>query len=167
MRHILSLTALVALAACMGGGGTGVTSGAAGAGAGAASGPVAVDTAGFAELLNGVRAQNGADAVTYDARLAAAAQVHADDMSQNGFFSHVGSDGSTVAERVAAQGYRYRIVAENLAVGHQSEAHVMEGWTNSPGHHQNDINPAFEEFGLSRADGGGRPYWALVLATER
>lgn len=180
MKHVLSLVAISLLCACGGsgtnmpapstGGGTtgGGTTGGGTAGGGTTGGPATVDTASFAQLLNGVRASNGAGAVTFDARLAAAAQAHSDDMSRNNFFSHIGSDGSTVGDRVSAQGYTWRNVSENIAHGQRSEAEVMTAWTNSPSHHEANINPVYEDFGLSRSvSASGHPYWALALATEQ
>lgn len=120
----------------------------------------------FEGMLNGVRAANGAGPVTFDARLGAAAQVHANDMLSNNFFDHQGSDGSNVGQRVRRQNYNYRAVAENIAKGYQTEESVMNGWTNSPGHHRNNINPVYEDFGLARAGSGSNRYWVLVLGSE-
>jgi uncharacterized protein YkwD len=42
----------------------------------------------------------------------------------------------------------------------------MTDWTNSPGHHANNINPAFEDFGLGVTGTGGNRTWVLVLGAE-
>ncbi len=119
----------------------------------------------FDQMLNGVRAVNGAEPLSFDNRLARAAQVHANDMLRNDFFSHTGSDNSEVGDRVTEQGYTWSRVGENIARGHQSEAAVMRGWTNSPGHHRNNINPNYQDFGLGKAGSGSSLHWVLVLAT--
>ncbi len=121
----------------------------------------------FTNMLNGVRAGSGADPVSYDARLGAAAQTHANDMLANSFLSHTGSNGSSVGSRVMAQGYTYSVVGENIARGYADEAAVLNGWVNSTDHQANNVNPSFEDFGLARAGLGRDQYWVLVLATEQ
>ena len=56
-------------------------------------------------LINEERARYGLGPLAYNATLAAAAQGHANDCTQRGWCSHVGSDGSTVQVRVARAGY--------------------------------------------------------------
>lgn len=172
MKYIAATTAICFLSACLGGGGGSSVS------TSSSTNPVSTPPASvtvptppqpqnFAGMLNNVRASNGAGAVSFDARLGRAAQAHANDMLANNFFSHTGSDGSNVGQRVARQGYQYRTVGENIARGYQTEESVMQGWTNSPGHHANNINPAFEDFGLAKAGSGSNRYWVLVLGAER
>lgn len=120
----------------------------------------------FAGLLNDVRADNGAAAVSYNAQLDAAAQAHADDMLRNGYFSHTGLDGSSPGDRARRAGYDWRTYGENIASGYRSEEGVMAGWTGSPGHHANNINPAFEEFGLGLAMDGRGSRWVLLLGAQ-
>ena len=121
----------------------------------------------FAGMLNAVRADNGSAPVSFDARLGRAAQVHANDMLAMGRMTHTGSDGSNAGQRITRQGYNWRTWGENVARGYQTEASVLNGWVNSPGHQANNINPNFEDFGLAKAGSGSQLYWALVFASER
>lgn len=121
----------------------------------------------FANLLNNMRARHGAAPVTHDALLDLAAQRHADDMLANGYFSHTGRNGSTLRERVDATGYEWRAIGENIGMGQQTEQEIMDGWTNSPGHHENNIRPVYEEFGLGYARNGRDTRWVLVLGDPR
>lgn len=121
----------------------------------------------FGNLLNDVRAQNGAPPVTFDARLNDAAQSHAEDMLENNYFAHQGLDGSTVGTRVQAEGYNFARVGENIAAGYRSEQTVLNGWVNSPGHQRNNVDPEFEEFGLGYVRDGNDTRWVLVLGTEQ
>lgn len=123
--------------------------------------------ASFAGLLNSVRIENGAGGVTYNAQLDQAAQSYAEYMIDADFFAHDGLDGSTVVERVEATGYQWSALGENLGRGQRSEAEIMKGWTDSPGHHANNINPIFEEFGLGYDTDGSETRWVLVLGTPR
>lgn len=128
--------------------------------------PSSADNAAFGTLLDGVRMANGAGSIAFDARLASAAQAHADDMLANGFFSHTGSNGSSVGDRARAAGYNWTNIGENIALGQQSEAEAMDSWMNSPGHHANNINPNFEDFGLAKAGSGANTNWVLVLGRD-
>lgn len=120
----------------------------------------------FAGLLNDVRAGFGADPVEFDARLGLAAQTHASDMVTQGYTSHVGLNGSTLAERVAATGYAASALGENIGQGQQNQAEILAAWEASPGHHGNNIFPGFEDFGLGTDGTGGNIRWVLVLGTE-
>lgn len=178
MKWFISIVALSALSAC---GGASTGGGASGLPASStappptspSTGPTAPSTGGgannasFATLLNDVRLTNGAGNVTFDARLANAAQGHADDMRTNNYFSHTGLNGSSPGDRITAAGYKWRTYGENIARGQQSEQEVLTAWTNSPGHHANNINPNFEDFALAKAGSGSNTYWVLVLASEQ
>ena len=128
-----------------------------GSGGSVASGPFPE----FATSMNTARAGPGLNPLGFNARLAAAAQVHADDMSTNGFFSHVGSDGSTFDQRILAQGYNYAWAAENIAWGYATQQAVFTAWMNSPGHRANMMSAEPTEFGLAWAPGN---YWVLEMA---
>ncbi len=104
------------------------------------------------------------------APLTRAAQSHADDMLNKGYFEHSGSDGSTAAQRVAASGYRYRRVGENIALGPENAQEVVHGWLASPGHCQNIMDAAFLDIGIAYAvSSSGRPriYWVQDFAQAR
>lgn len=62
-------------------------------------------SAGIAPDLNAFRVANGQAPLAADARLARAAQLHADDMSAKTYFSHKGQDGSSAGDRVKREGY--------------------------------------------------------------
>ncbi|SEW30179.1 Uncharacterized conserved protein YkwD, contains CAP (CSP/antigen 5/PR1) domain [Cognatiyoonia koreensis] len=174
MKPVYSVALLATLAAC---GGTSISENVVSSGGSLASPtttipavapvPDTAQDASFADLLNGVRRDNGADDVTYNAQLNTAAQRHADDMLENDYFSHTGLNGSSVGQRVQAAGYNFRRVGENIAAGYQTETSVLDGWVNSPGHQRNNIDPNFEEFGLGFARDGQDTRWVLVLGTEQ
>lgn len=111
--------------------------------------------------INAERSANGRSVLTYDRRLEKAAQMHASDMANRGFFSHTGSDGSDVRHRLKRAGYKYCVAAENIAWGQKSRAGVMNGWMNSKGHRKNILNHKVKSVGLAEASGG---HWVMVLA---
>jgi uncharacterized protein YkwD len=99
--------------------------------------------------------------------IAAAAQKHSDDMADNNFFSHTGSDGTNVADRLTNAGYSWRTAGENIAAGQTSVEAVMTDLLESPGHCLNIMNNRFEEMGAALAenpDAEYRRYWTQNFA---
>lgn len=111
-----------------------------------------------------------ADLVWNDA-LTQAAVVHSDDMVAGNFFSHTGSNGSTVGDRVTAAGYAWRGVGENIAAGQVTVAVVVDGWMKSDGHCANLMNAAYRDIGVACVSGNAntsyRTYWTQDLGTAR
>lgn len=103
------------------------------------------------EQINQVRLQNGLNALSNNEQLAQVARNYSQQMARDNFFSHTGSDGSTLAERVEAGGVRYRVVGENLFKSTNAPEPVplaVEGWMESQGHRENILRPVFTETGI-------------------
>ena len=142
----------------------------------AAAGNVAADVL---RLVNAVRGQvqhcgrsvmSAVPPLRLNQLLSDAALVHAQDMLRFNYFDHTGRDGSSPAERVAATGYRYRIVGENLAAGPETPQEAVRGWMASPGHCQNIMDNRFSELGVAfAATRSGRPriVWTQEFAAAR
>jgi uncharacterized protein YkwD len=98
-----------------------------------------------------------------------AAAGHARDMVANQFFSHTGSDGSSVSARINAIGYAWASVGENIAAGQPTVSRVVEAWMDSDGHCANLMNPAMEEFAVACVynTGNRSNYWVMELAKPR
>lgn len=109
--------------------------------------------------------------LAWNDNLARAAAAHSDDMVAGNFFSHTGSSGSSVGDRVTAAGYAWRGVGENIAAGQPSVAVVVDGWMKSEGHCANLMNAAFRDIGVACVAGNAntsyRTYWTQDLATPR
>lgn len=108
--------------------------------------------------------------LTWSCQLRDAATAHTQDMVDNNFFNHTGSDGLKVSDRVTATGYSWRTVGENIAAGYANEQQVMQGWLTSEGHCRNIMNPAYKDFGsavmfTNQADYSS--YWTQVFAAPR
>jgi uncharacterized protein YkwD len=108
-----------------------------------------------------------APAIAWNDRLTQAATAHSQDMQANNFFSHTGSSGSTLAQRVDATGYAWSAIGENIAAGQTSINSVVDGWIGSPGHCRNIMNPNFTQMGLACVPGGSgntySTYWTMDL----
>ena len=118
----------------------------------------------------GNKAFNAARPVRWNDSLAEASRLHSEDMARFNFLSHSSRDGSTPAQRVERTGYRYRITGENIAGGQLTPEDVVAGWTNSPKHCANLMNPVFTEMGVAFAvDRRSRMgvYWTQEFGTPR
>lgn len=114
----------------------------------------------FGAALNQERARAGLAPVSLNDKLRAAAQAHAFDMVRMGFFDHASPNGARPADRVAAQGYNWCHVAENIAKGQPTEIAVLRSWMDSPAHRRNNLSPRATEYGL----GNAADVWVLVMA---
>jgi uncharacterized protein YkwD len=70
-------------------------------------------------------------------------------MANHNFISHTGSNGSSVDDRVAAQGHTSGGVGENLGGGQKNIAHLMEELLASPAHCANLMRPDYRDFGAA------------------
>jgi uncharacterized protein YkwD len=121
-------------------------------------------------LVNAERGKQGLDPLEVNPQLMTAAQSHAADMATQDYFSHIGEDGSTVADRVNGAGYAWTALGENIAAGSATPAVVMQQWMNSSGHRTNILNPAFQQIGVGyiflQNDSGSltyQHYWVQVF----
>jgi uncharacterized protein YkwD len=114
---------------------------------GSSPAPAADVTAEVTRLTNIERAKAGCGALRVDARLAAAAQAHSEDMVDRDYFSHTSPDGEGPGDRAAAAGYE-SWSGENIAAGYPTPAAVVQGWMNSAGHKANIVNCRSEATGV-------------------
>jgi RNA polymerase sigma factor (sigma-70 family) len=110
-------------------------------------------------LVNVQRAQNGCGPLTANGKLQQAAQGQSDDMAARHFFDHTNPDGAGPQQRIDATGYQWSTWGENIAMGQQNPASVMDAWMNSPGHRANILNCSFKEIGVGVHMGQGGPWW--------
>ena len=111
-------------------------------------------------LTNRERAAVGCSALASSRRLVAAARKHTDEMARTGRLSHDSADGRTFADRVTEQGYSFRLIAENIASGHESAGDVMRAWMRSSGHRANILNCELRDIGVAYAvSARGKPFW--------
>lgn len=101
--------------------------------------------------------------LSWSTELAAAALLHAQDMSDHTHFSHKGTNGSTSAQRAEAAGYNWITIGENIAFGHPNISSVVQGWMDSEDHCKNIMNPAFKDMGA----GEKGTYWSQTLGARR
>lgn len=117
--------------------------------------------------VNAQRADVGLPPLHGNARLTRAAQRHACDNAARGTFSHIGSDGSDLTDRLHAAGYRFGAAAENTGRGFGSAERAVEWWMNSRGHRANILKRGVSDIGVGIAMEDGRPHWVLNLGAIR
>jgi uncharacterized protein YkwD len=99
--------------------------------------------------------------LSMNARLTAAARLHSQDMLANKFQEHSGSDGSTIGNRITAQGYDWSAFGENIfsfakSVWHGHAAFEVDwggnastgGMQDPPGHRVSIHQAAYKEVGI-------------------
>ncbi|MCL1878326.1 MAG: stalk domain-containing protein [Defluviitaleaceae bacterium] len=123
------------------------------------------------QLTNAEREAHGLDPLISCDALWLTARSHSEDMATNGFFSHIGSNGSTPQQRVAARGMSYSIWAENIFSGGTTPEAIMQGWMNSADHRANILNPSLTHIGVGvhaqyatqKFGGGTRTYGEIPI----
>ncbi len=122
------------------------------------------------DLTNQERAKAGLPPLTLDPALSSAALAHSQDMADHDYFSHTGSDGSTVDQRIKAAGYSpLWAYGENIAAGQPTPEDVVSAWMSSAGHRANILNSGYEHIGVGYVYAAGTPYgyyWTEDLASH-
>jgi hypothetical protein len=116
------------------------------------------------QAINAARVERGVHALAASDLLATAAARHAQDMATHPGIVHVGSDGSTIEQRIRAAGYAPVAFGEVVAWGWGGEvAPALEWWLNSPDHVGYVLSPEYTEIGVGYATGLGpwSHYWAV------
>lgn len=130
-------------------------------------------TAALTCVVDKARANTGASALRQDDRLVAAAQRHSDDMADNSFISHAGSDGSTHTVRASEAGYPSSSgVAEVLGAGARTPRAVVALWlkddAGAPSSNCRALLGAFSDLGGAGAFSSTAThkwYWTVKLGT--
>ncbi len=116
-------------------------------------------------LTNNARTLQGLIMLSENPLLDGIAEARVKDMLEKQYFAHVsptGEQASDIAQRV---GYRYKIIAENIASGlFFTNQKIIDGWMQSPGHRKNILSPEVREMGASVIKGrmNGADTWVSV-----
>lgn len=123
------------------------------------------------DLIHQERQNQGLPAYTLSVQLRSVARDHSQDMACNAFFSHTGSDGSSVGDRVSAADYTWSWVGENIfatsAASSIAPQQAFDWWMNSSGHRANILSVNYTEIGIGyvySADSTYGSYFTAVFA---
>jgi uncharacterized protein YkwD len=116
--------------------------------------------------INQARASRGFAPLRLDAAVSAVASGHAWDMMNNGYFSHTGLNGSTIAGRLRAGGVSFAWSGENICYysglglrGTLEWCHgtfMSEPWPGVANHIGNILSPKYNRLGVGIATSGGK-----------
>ncbi len=131
------------------------------------------ETANITDTLNAIstyRLQNGLAPYNTNSKLAQAAQSHANDMACNSLAGHAGSNGSTIQSRVAAVGYTFAFVDENVNVSSPALTGqaVVNAWINDATNThlgRNLVSDTYIDVGVGYAFFNNNGYYVVVFGT--
>lgn len=94
--------------------------------------------------------------LTWNDKLAQAADRHSADMANHDYFSHTGRDGKSAGTRIKATGYRYKAMGETLAAGYDTPAGVVKAWLKSTPHCKILMSKSYTQLGVGYNVGPGK-----------
>lgn len=98
-------------------------------------------------LINEYRKRNGLDELKPFSDLQEVAKIKAEDLVENGYFSHVSERLGTPFEMLKNNQIEYMTAGENLA-GNTTPQRAVEAWINSPSHKENILEEDFKYTGI-------------------
>lgn len=105
------------------------------------------------DLTNADRQDNNIFVLQNNELLEKAAKAKAEDMAQNGYFSHTSPNGKTPWQWLNEVGYNYKYAGENLAVNFYESVDIERAWMNSASHRKNILSSNYTEIGIATAMG--------------
>src|SRR3989339_942509 len=105
------------------------------------------------ELTNQQRSQNGLSALSYNSKLAAAANQKAQDMFAKNYWAHYSPSGTTPWDFILNFGYQYEYAGENLAKNFLFSDGVVDAWMKSQTHRDNILKSEYAEVGYAIVNG--------------
>lgn len=115
-------------------------------------------------LVNEERKKAGLTSLKTDSQLTKLAQLKAEDMAKNKYFSHTSPTYGSAFNMMKTYGVAYKTAGENIAKGQKTATAVMNGWMNSQGHKANILSSKFTSIGVGYAtDGNGTAYWVQIF----
>lgn len=115
------------------------------------------------DSVNSLRKAAGAGEVVLNARLNAAAETHARDMSRQNRPWHFGSDGSSPIDRVARAGYDKTMLGEAISETYETEMETVAAWMDQPDTRAVILDRRAVDLGFAwHQDGNGKIWWTLI-----
>nr|WP_279588110.1 CAP domain-containing protein [Thalassobacillus devorans] len=115
-------------------------------------------------LTNKARIQKGIEPLHMDEALQRVAAVKAEDMADDGYFSHQSPTYGSPFEMLRDFKIEFDRASENIASVPFSPEEVVSQWLKHPGHQQNLLNPRMTHIGVGYAEGmNGRGYWVQIF----
>lgn len=112
-------------------------------------------------LVNKHRRENGLKELTLNSNLSDVAQIKAEDMKNNNYFSHTSPTYGSPFDMMKQFGISYKTAGENIAKGQKTPEAVVNAWMNSEGHRANILNANYTQMGLGYTN--GTVYWCQMF----
>ena len=114
--------------------------------------------------MNKERKANGLSSLFLDSQLAKLAQLKAEDMAKNAYFSHTSPTYGSAFDMMKTYGVSYKTAGENIAKGQKTAESVMDSWMNSSGHRANILKSDYTKIGVGYAKSAdGTTYWVQMF----
>lgn len=104
------------------------------------------------EMVNAERTKIDLQPLVLDDAMSAVAEDYSKTMLKGGYFSHIGMDGSTPADRMIEKHIRFGKTGENIAYATTVEI-AHDGLMRSPPHRKNILDPEYRRVGIGVAVG--------------
>jgi uncharacterized protein YkwD len=115
--------------------------------------------------INKARSAAGLRGVALDPKLCTAALAHARNMASLNMLSHVGSDGSKMADRLIMVDYDAAWAGECVAAGQPTSDECVKAWLYDPPHRQIVLSRECIHVGAAgAASSSGMMYWCADFA---
>lgn len=115
------------------------------------------------DSINSLRSARGAQPLTLNPSLTAAAATHSRDMAVQNRPWHFGSDGSSPILRVQRAGYTARMLGENISETYETELETLSAWMELPQTRDVVLDPAARDVGFAWfQEKNGKIWWTLV-----
>lgn len=119
-------------------------------------------------LVNKIRVENNLNELTWNDKLAKAAELKADDMVQNKYFEHTSPQGLKAWDFINKQDYSYFTAGENLAIDYSSVEKATLAWENSQSHMANIVGKSYKEFGFATIENDkGSKIYVQIFASPK
>lgn len=113
--------------------------------------------------INQERAAAGLAPLQVNLSLVEVAQLKANDMKTNGYFSHNSPTYGSPFDMMRSAGISFRGAAENIAINSSVDG-AMAAFMSSDGHRRNILNPAFTHVGIGVVQSSYGTYYVQIFA---
>ena len=116
------------------------------------------------DSVNSLRRAQGAQPLSFNAALNAAAATHSRDMSVQNRPWHFGSDGSSPLVRVQRAGYSGTLLGELISETYETELLTLAAWMKQADTRAVLLDPAGREIGFAwYQEPTGKIWWTLIV----
>ncbi len=117
-------------------------------------------------LINNARKENGLTPYTLDKALSNVAQIKADDMIKNNYFSHTSPSFGSPFEMMQGFGISYKSAGENIA-GNPNITDAVNSWLASSTHKTNLLSKKFNYIGIGLTKSNTYGYIIVAIFIEK